>query len=540
MPGEHVNITIIALATIATILRVLLLILIAIVTGWILAYISKKSRTFENIYVPLVNVFESIPVIGFLPIVLIVFIAGIGGPLGVELAADFLVFDAVAWNVWIGIYQAFKTVPENLLEVSDNYRFGTLGTLTKLYIPHSIPRITSNMFSSFADAFFYISVSEVFTVGVTTYQTFGIGTLIAQFLKQGNMIDIYYSLLFIAIGVVGITLAFSRLSRWAVAKYGVDTAYEIKRNKSWLRTNLYHSYGTISTRVKSLARRAMGKGQEKEEPEIAKSRRLFKFIGFLLLAAVLAYLLYSFYLIASSVSAEQWRTYLSETPFLLYSMGVDYVRVAIVTLVSLALAITLGYFLAVHYRLSSTVAPAIQAFAAFPAPTYFPLVFLFTLPFVENLFPFFYAEIYILILGFLSCFYYVFFDFWIAVQAIPVEFWDVMRNHELSFFARMKRIIIPAAFPYLITGISSTINSAWAGIAIGEFWPNIYDGHSLLANVGMMKFIGFNLAKGDIGSAAWVSLIFAVVVFVYGLVFTRRLMDIARKRYVVEEGVYAA
>jgi NitT/TauT family transport system permease protein len=536
-----VDITVIGLATIATILRVLFLILISIVTGWFLAYISIKSRTFENVYVPLVNVFESIPVIGFLPIVLIVFITGIGGPLGVELAADFLVFDAVAWNVWIGVYQAFKTVPENLLEVSDNYRFGTLGKLTKLYIPHSIPRITSNMFSSFADAFFYISVSEVFTVGVTTYKTFGIGTLIAQFLKQGNLTDVYYSLIFIAIGVIVITLAFSRLSTWAVAKYGVDTAYEIKRNKSWLRTNLYHSYGTISTRLKVLARRARRKGREKEEPEIAKNRnRLLKFIVFLLLAAVLSYLLYSSYKIASSVSATQWATYLSETPFLLYSMAVDYLRVAIVTLVSLALALSLGYFLAVHHRLSSTVAPAIQAFAAFPAPTYFPLVFIFTLPFVENTVPFYYTEVYIFILGFLSCFYYVFFDFWIAVQAIPVEFWEVMRNHQMGFFARMRRVIIPAAFPYLVTGISSTINSAWAGIAIGEYWPSIFGSHSLVASVGMMKFIGFNLARDDIGAAAWVSLIFAVVVFIYGIVFTRRLMDLARKRYVVEEGVYAA
>ena len=536
------DISIVAFATIATILRVLLLILISIITGWILAYISIKNRTFENIYVPLVNVFESIPVIGFLPIVLIVFITGVGGPLGVELAADFLVFDAVAWNVWIGVYQAFKTVPENLLEVSDNYRFGTIGTLTKLYIPHSIPRITSNMFSSFADAFFYISVSEVFTVGVTTYKTFGIGTLIAQFLKQGDLTSVYYSLILIAIGVILITLAFSRLSRWAVAKYGVDTAYEIKRSKSWLRTSLYNSYGTISSRVKAaLTRRMGGREGEKEEPETAKNRnRLLKFVVLMLLAAVLAYLLYSSYRIATSVSAEQWATYLSETPFLLYSMAVDYLRVAVVTLVSLAVALTLGYFLAVHQRLSSTVAPAIQAFAAFPAPAYFPLVFIFTLPFVENAVPFYYTAVYIFILGFLSCFYYVFFDFWIAVQAIPIEFWEVMRNHQLGFFDRMRRIIIPAAFPYLVTGISSTINSAWAGIAIGEYWPNIFGNHSLVTSVGMMKFIGFNLGKGDIGAAAWVSLIFAIVVFVYGLVFTRRLMDVARKRYVVEEGVYAA
>ncbi|HUK29320.1 MAG TPA: ABC transporter permease subunit, partial [Candidatus Acidoferrales bacterium] len=147
--------------------------------------------------------------------------------------------------------------------------------------------------------------------------------------------------------------------------------------------------------------------------------------------------------------------------------------------------------------------------------------------------------IYVFILGFLSCFYYVFFDFWIGVQAIPTQFWEVMRNNELGFRARMRRIILPATFPYLITGISSTINSAWAGIEIGEFWPNIDGTHSLEVRDGMMKYIGVNMSQGQVGNAAWVSFLFAIVVAIYGLVFTRNLMDLARKKYVVEEGVYA-
>jgi hypothetical protein len=98
----------------------------------------------------------------------VTFVLTFHGSLGVELAVDFLVFDAVAWNIWIGIYQAFKTVPEPLLEVSDNYNLGFFRKMRTLLIPHSIPRLTSNVFSSFADAFFYISVSEVFAAGAAT------------------------------------------------------------------------------------------------------------------------------------------------------------------------------------------------------------------------------------------------------------------------------------------------------------------------------------------------------------------------------------
>ncbi len=172
-----------------------------------------KSRNFENVYVPLVNVFESIPVIGFLPLVLVAFVLTFHGSIGIELAVDFLVFDAVAWNVWIGIYQAFKTVPLHLVEVADNYNMGFWKKMTTLFVPHSIPRVTSNIFSSFADAFFYISVSEVFSAGAATASlcpagscsTFGIGTLITQYTASGNYVEVYYCLISIAVAVIAVT-----------------------------------------------------------------------------------------------------------------------------------------------------------------------------------------------------------------------------------------------------------------------------------------------------------------------------------------------
>ncbi|MDA4131710.1 MAG: ABC transporter permease subunit, partial [Thaumarchaeota archaeon] len=208
----------IPLATLATVGRIFLLIALAIFTGHLLAYAAIKSRRFENVYVPLVNVFETIPVIGFLPLVLVAIVLTFHGPKGVELAVDFLVFDAVAWNVWIGIYQAFKTVPLHLVEVSDNYNLSFWKKMTTLFVPHSIPRVTSNIFSSFADAFFYISVSEVFTAGAATASlcpggacsTFGIGTLITQYTVSGDYTGIYYCLISIAVAVIVVTAALSR------------------------------------------------------------------------------------------------------------------------------------------------------------------------------------------------------------------------------------------------------------------------------------------------------------------------------------------
>jgi len=271
--------------------------------------------------------------------------------------------------------------------------------------------------------------------------------------------------------------------------------------------------------------------------------KMLRYVCIVLVTAVLAYLAYASFRLIISVPTVTWYGFLRETPQLLEYVGADYIRVSVITVASLGLAIFAGYFLATHHKIGDIIFPAIQAFAAFPAPTYFPLLFIVTIPFLERLLPFFYTEVYIFLLGFLSCFYYVFFDFWIGVQAIPSEFLDVVRNHEIPFWARMRRVILPASLPYLITGLSSTINSAWAGMAIGEFWPDIapkVSPNGLQAPFGMMYYITSNMANGAIGPAAYVSLLFAVVVAIYGIFFTRNLMDLARRKYVVEEGIFAA
>ena len=279
------------------------------------------------------------------------------------------------------------------------------------------------------------------------------------------------------------------------------------------------------------------------EADSARRGKVAKYAGISIAVAVLAFLLYESAALVASVSAQTWYGYFQETPRLLEYVGADYLRVSVIALASLLLAVTVGYLLATHHRAGDAAFPVIQIVAAFPAPTYFPLIFIATLPFLEHILPSLYTEVFIFVLGFLSCFYYVFFDFWIGVQAIPSEFVEVTQNYRLPFLTKMRRVILPASLPYMITGLSSTINSAWAGIAIGEYWPNIAPQiapNGLQVKFGMMYYISSNMSSGAVGAAAYVSLLFAIVVAIYGIAFTRNLMDLARKKYVVEEGIFAA
>ncbi|EQD27858.1 binding-protein-dependent transport system inner membrane component, partial [mine drainage metagenome] len=214
---------VIFLSVLATAGRVLGLVLLSIVTGWFLSYAAIKGKLFENIFVSVSEVFESVPVISFFPIVLILFITRVGGELGVELAADFLVFTAVVWNIWIAEYQAFKTIPREMVEVGENYRLGFFSILRQIYIPFSIPRIVANLFPSISDGFFYITVSEVFSIGLTTYVTFGIGSEMESLIVAGNLDGIILAFVFLAAIILVIIYFLRRFSNYAVAKYTVDT-----------------------------------------------------------------------------------------------------------------------------------------------------------------------------------------------------------------------------------------------------------------------------------------------------------------------------
>jgi NitT/TauT family transport system permease protein len=536
-----------------TVARIFLLIGISIVSGWILGYIAIRNRAFESTYIPVVNILESIPVIAFLPLVLAAFVLAIPGGLGIEIAVDFLVFDAVAWNIWIGAYQAFKTVPEPLIEVSENYHFTSFKKMRELFIPHSIPRLVSNIFSSFADGFFYISVSEVFTAGAVTAKvcpggtcsTFGIGSEIVDFLSKSDYLGVYYSLLAIAIAVVTVTVLLSMLSKWSVGRYGVDTPGVTpsrgKRHHHRTINDRWYGFKEEGQLIDEKYFSPLERRLEEDFEILGAKKRFWKILGLVIALAIFAYILYSVFKLVTSVPLSTWLGFFAQTPKLLEFVAFDYVRVSIISVAALGLAVFLGYYLATHQKAGSVVIPIIQSIAAFPAPTYFPLIFIATIPFMEHVLPFLWTEVYIFILGFLSCFYYIFFDFWIAVQAIPTEFNEIVKNHQLSFFKKMRHVILPAALPYIITGLSSTINSAWAGLAIGEFWPNISPkGPPLVNHNGMMYYISFNMAQGRIGPAAYVAVLFAIVVAIYGIVFTRNLMDVARKKYVVEEGIFAA
>jgi len=530
----------ILLAVLATAGRVLGLTLFSVVTGWLLAYIAIRGRIFETVYISVIEVFESVPVISFFPIVLVIFVERIGGVIGVELAADFLVFTAVVWNIWMAEYQAFKTVPKEMLEVSENYRLSFFSKMKNVYIPFSLPRIAANLFPSISDGFFYITLSEVFAVGAKTYATFGIGTLLSSYVSSGNYFAVYISMLMLGAVIFVIIILLRMYSRYVVSKYTLDTDAPIMRRGrlNFRQTSrvLYVLARNPLGRLAGYYRRAPRRGVYEKEEESRVGRYMAVSIGLL----ILSFIVYGAYSVVSAVSYRTWALLLSQTPFILYPMVVDYARIAVVLAIVFIFSTLLGYYFALHARSEMIGVPFLQVFSAYPAPIYFPFIYIAIEPALYRLIGGYTSDLFVILLGFISTFYYLFYSFWMGIKALPAEYFDVMRNMNMGFFRRMRSVIIPGTFPYLISGITSTVNSIWGGFIIAEYWPGIYGNRTLQVQTGLMKFIDVNTQNGNIPLAAWASVLFGVVIVVYSLLFTKKMMDLAKKRYVAEEGIFAA
>jgi ABC-type anion transport system, duplicated permease component len=404
------------LASLASIGRVWITILFSIVSGWFLAWASIKSKVFENTYISLSEVFESVPVFSFLPIVFIFFVYDIGGSLGIELSVLFLVFTATVWNIWMGIYQAFKTIPHDLVEVTENYKLGFWGKMLKLYIPYSVPRIASELMSSFSDGLFYITVSEVFSIGTRNFEVFGIGSVIANLTQEGNYLGALEGVAVIGIFVAVITYLLREFAKYSVSKYGLDTEMIIRKKgrlniRSSLRvTNSLPTFTKIARVFPTLDKLRRSSTEDYyEEPH--KREKLWKIVGGAIGVVLLVLIIYGAVGIIISVPSTEWAQLISSIPGDLVDIGVDYLRVGIIAGVSSLLAVFLGYYLATHERVEKVVIPVIQSYAALPAPAYFPLVYLVTLPLVHEVFGPFTNEFYVLFIGFISTFYYIFYSF---------------------------------------------------------------------------------------------------------------------------------
>src|SRR6476620_7067949 len=218
-----------------TTMRMLLAIVCSIIFTFIYAALAAKSRRAEMVLIPLLDILQSVPILGFLTFTVVFFMNLFPGRvLGLELAAIFAIFTSQAWNMAFSLSQSLKTVPADLKEASDSFHLTAWQRYWKLEVPFAVPGLVWNTMMSMSGGWFFVVASEAVAVGDNTWKLPGIGSYVALALEQRDILAVCYAIMaMLAVILAYDQLLFRPLVAWS-AKFRFETTAGATAEDPWL------------------------------------------------------------------------------------------------------------------------------------------------------------------------------------------------------------------------------------------------------------------------------------------------------------------
>jgi len=492
----------------------------------IYGYIAARSRSAERIMLPLLDVLQSVPILSFLPVVLLSLSAVMPEGIAVALASIVLIFTSQAWNLTFAWYQALTTIPKELREANAIFRFNSWFRFKTLELPFAAISLIWNSMMSWAGGWFFLMAAEIFTVGDRDFRLAGLGSYIQTAANEGNVHAVMLGIAVLVLVVVALDqLVWRPILVWA-DRFKLETVTEEIEPHSWFYDVLHNSrivrwFGKnvlqpLSERIDEWSLKVF---PSSSSVEFGGGRR--SAVAAILTAAIVLGLIYGVYRASGmliKVPAAEWGA---------IGIGVlaTLARVAAALIVAFAWTIPLGVLLGTNRRVANWLQPLVQIMASIPATAFFPvlLLILIKLPAGINI-----AAVLLMLMG---TQWYLLFNVIAGASAIPQDLKYTSSLIGLSRWGRWKTLILPALFPYVITGAITASGGAWNASIVAEYAE--FGGRSVFT-VGIGSLIAQATAKGNFPLllASTLSMITAVVII--NRLFWRRLYRLAADRYRME------
>jgi NitT/TauT family transport system permease protein len=505
-----------------TVLRMVCALVASLVFSLVYAAVAAKSRQGEKILIPILDILQSVPILGFLSITVTGFIALFPGRLlGVECAAIFAIFTSQAWNMTFSVYQSLRTVPAELIEAARMYHLSPWKRFWRLEVPHAIPSLVWNMMMSVSGGWFFVVASEAITVAGQTIMLPGIGSYIATAIKQRDLAAIGYAVLVMFVVILLYDqLLFRPLLAWS-RKFRADPLADEDNVRPWFfivlqRARLFDLVQAgvleinriIDDTLTALARRRRLSVERRVRPEFDF---LFN-IALLGLAAAAAVWLITFILEAVDLGEIGW----------VFLLGLaTAARVLVLIGVASLIWVPIGVAIGLRPRVADRVQPIVQFLAAFPANLFFPVAVVLILRFQLN------PEIWLSPLMILGTQWYILFNVIVGTTALPQELQRAAQNLGVRRSLWWRRVILPAIFPAYVTGAVTAAGGSWNASIVSEVvqWGDI-----TLTATGIGAYIARTTAEGDSARIALGIGVLCLYVLAFNRLLWHRLYDLAAER----------
>ena len=450
---------------------------------------AAKSRRAGLILIPILDILQSVPILGFLTFTVVFFMSLFPGKvLGAELAAIFAIFTSQAWNMAFSLYQALKTLPADLDEAARSFRLSAWQRFWRLEVPFAMPGLIWNTMMSMSGGWFFVVAAEAITVGDTTFKLPGIGSYVALALEQRSIPAVFYAITTMLIVILLYDqLLFRPLVAWSskfrfemTASEQVEDPWVLKllrrtrmlRSVSSLFVASFNAFGGLRLALPTRARRAAAPGPSKLGDAL--------FIA--VLAVAVAAALYE--IVHFAAETLNWGDLLEAVGLGLITL----VRVVVLMALASLVWVPIGVWLGLRPAWGRRAQPVAQFLAAFPANLFFPIFVVLIVRFAGN------PDIWLTPLMILGTQWYILFNVIAGASAFPGDLQEVARNFRVGGWLWWRRVILPGVFPYYVTGAITASGGSWNAAIVSEVasW-----GNTKLTAHGLGAYIADATANGN-------------------------------------------
>ncbi len=500
---------------------------LSIVFALIVGIVAARNKRAETVLLPLLDIFQSIPILGFFPFVIGGIYGALHNDIGANLAVIILIFTSMSWNIAFGVYEAVKAIPQDYADLLSMSSASAWQRTRSLYVPASLSRIAYNTQTSWAVGLFFLVASEIIAVGTTQVPvTYGIGIGATQFFSAGDYPDYALTMAGLILAVVVWRFVFLReFALWSEKYKMIEEPREIHRDP------IMKFYSWVNQRsISKLFLLTQGRGVNRFTSAISRFRRGFKYAVLIFLGL---FVLFALSTIAGSGGPGLGRlpspsTIASTEVSVLYALAASFVRVWYVYAISVGIGLPLGIVISLNFRLYDTVSPVLEVISSIPAPILLPAIVL--IPVFGN-----FGEGVAALIIMLSIIFYIIFNVMAGVRTLPADLKALPNAFDVGMASAWRNVYIPGALTGLVTGSITAVGGAWNALIIAEYFTttNPNGSSSLLTQVGagIGKTITIATAHGDYLTLTLAVLSMTVLIVTFNLTVWRRIYHRATERY---------
>ncbi len=512
--------------------RMFIALFISILLSIVIGVYAATSRKAERVILPIIDILQTIPILAFFPIALIVFVVYLPGYIGINAAVIFLIVTSMLWNIIFGVYESIKTIPGEFLEVADLYRMNMMQKLRKIFIPAALPRIVQQSILSWSIGLFYLVTSEIFSYGTSACcrVQHGIGAALVELAPgaPGGSVGAYLMgiAVFIAFVIATRFLFFKPLEDYA-DRYTKPAVKSRSRARpamfvSWfskrIATQQFGGFGTgIAQKRKARRHAYTGGANAVQEAKPAINKWAYYAVAIAAIALLAVYAVS----VNSRILAYEYMTLTS----LLLSFARIWLAFALITAIALPVCVYLIFI----SRQSSKYLLFFQIAASIPATILLPGIAI-----AFSGFPFS-SELVAFTVFFMSGIWYVIFSIIASTRTLPPSIFEVKKLFGVKGRQAWKSIYIKALLPGFITGALTGIAAEWNASIVAECFTTggITTNGTVIScvNAGIGKLLDSTAGSGNLVLMAVALLNLVVMILLINTFVWKRMYRNVAKVY---------